>query len=117
MTEAEKDYAARCARYNPHAFYIWAKWLRVRDTVLSMDHYECQCCKNKHHRYRAANTVHHINHFKDRPDLALEIWYEDSITHKRKRNLISLCHECHEEVHARGAKAQPQAPLTEERWD
>ena len=117
MTDAEKDYAARCARHNPHAFYIWAKWLHVRDEVLRMDHYECQRCKDKHHRYRAADTVHHINHFKDRPDLALEVWYIDPATHERKRNLISLCHDCHEEVHERGA-AKPQEPaLTEERWD
>ncbi len=117
MTEAEKAYAAQCARRNPHAFYIWSRWLRVRSEVLSLDRHECQRCKDRYHRYRRADTVHHINHLRDRPDLALEIWYEEPGTHLRKRNLISLCRDCHEEVHERGAAKPPAPALTEERWD
>lgn len=119
MTREEIAYARRCAEQNPHAFYIWSRWLQVRHEVLAIDRCECQLCRTKYHRYRKATTVHHVKHFKDRPDLALEIWVDDPLTHKRTRNLISLCHACHEEVHAyRVSSAKKESkPLTEERWD
>ena len=116
LTQEETAYAQWCAAQNPHAFYIWSRWLHIRQEVLALDHGECQICRSKYHRYRMATTVHHVNHFKRRPDLALEIWADDPVTHKRERNLISLCHDCHEEVHAYRAKNVTK-PLTEERWD
>ena len=116
MTDSDKAYAARCAREDPHAFYIWSKWLRVRREVLQTDKYECQRCKALHHKYTRATTVHHVNHFKERPDLALEVWYRNPATHEQARNLISLCHDCHEEVHGY-RKRKYTEPLTEERWD
>lgn len=116
MTEKEKEYADWCAKYNPIAFYKWRRWKEVRRQVLAMDHCECQLCKNKYHRYRRATTVHHVNHFKARPDLALEIWYWDPAQHEKRRNLVSLCHDCHEEVH-NFRKPEPKPALTEERWD
>ena len=116
MTKEEKVYAQRCAEQDPHAFYIWSRWLNIRREVLSLDKNECQLCRSKYHRYRKADTVHHVNHFRDRPDLALEIWYKDPVTHKKKRNLVSLCHGCHEEVHGYRVKT-PRQPLTRERWD
>ena len=48
------------------------------------------------------------------PEMALEIWYEWHGV--RKRNLISLCHDCHEAVHGY-RKPEEKKPLTEERWD
>lgn len=119
MTREEIAYARQCAEQNPHAFYIWSRWLHIRQEVFSLDHCECQLCRTKYHRYRKATTVHHVNHFKDRPDLALEIWVDDPLRYKRTRNLISLCHACHEEVHGyrvNSAKKESK-PLTEERWD
>ena len=120
MTEREKDYAKKCARENPHAFYCWARWEKVRAAVLAYDRYECQTCRHKYHRYKKATTVHHVNHLKDHPELALEMWYHDPITHKKERNLISLCHDCHEEAHGYRCRkwSEPgDPPLTEERWD
>ena len=116
MTQSEKDYARWCVENNPHVFYKWSKWLQVRQQVLSLDRNECQLCRNKYHRYRRADTVHHVNHLKDRPDLALEIYYENPATHKRERNLIALCHDCHEEVHGYRIKNFSE-PITPERWD
>lgn len=116
MTESEKRYASWCAEHDPHKFYTWSRWLSVREEVLSADKYECQRCKEKHRRYRAADTVHHVNHFKDRPDIALERYYQDPATHEKRRNLISLCHECHEEAHGYRKRKEVE-PLTEERWD
>lgn len=115
MTKDEKIFAERCAKENPHEFYIWRRWLKVRAAVLAYDRYECQRCKALYCRYAKANTVHHVNHLKKRPELALEMWYHNPATHKRERNLVSLCHGCHEEVH--GYRKQIIEPLTEERWD
>lgn len=116
MTESERHYASWCARYDPHKFYIWSRWIAVRKAVLQADRFECQTCKTKYRRYRKADTVHHINHLKARPDLALEMYYMDPATHAKRRNLISLCHDCHEEAHGRQA-SRDQEPLTQERWD
>ena len=56
----------------------------------------------------------HVNYVKKHPEMALEIWYEWHGV--RKRNLISLCHDCHEAVHGY-RKPEEKKPLTEERWD
>lgn len=116
MTDKEIEWATHCAETVPLRFYESAAWHRVRNAVLLMDRYECQNCRNKHHQYRKATTVHHVNYFKNRPDLALEVWYTDTATGERKRNLISLCHECHDEVH-NWRRGEGTEPLTEERWD
>lgn len=117
MTDKEKEFAGWCAVHDPHKFYKWNKWLRIRDEVLKMDRNECQMCRNKYHRYRKASTVHHVNHLKNRPDLALEIWYRDPATHKDRRNLLSLCHDCHEEIHGYRKSGTEEEALTPERWD
>jgi 5-methylcytosine-specific restriction endonuclease McrA len=118
MTKQEIEFATWCANNNPLKFYESNMWHSTRRAVLKMDKYACQLCKEKYHRSRKATTVHHVNHFKDRPDLALEPWYVDRATGERKRNLISLCHECHDEVHDwRRVNRQDADPLTIERWD
>lgn len=70
------------------AFYKSKEWKKLRAAVLKLDHYECQQCKAEG-RYSKAQTVHHVHHVKDRPDLAL------TYMHEGKRNLVSLCRECH----------------------
>lgn len=117
MTQDEIDWATWCAHNDTAAFYNSPKWKRKRKEILAADHNECQCCKVKYHRYRPADTVHHINHFRDRPDLALEATYRDPATHTDKRNLISLCHECHEEAHGYRMGVSKTQPISEERWD
>lgn len=116
MTDEEKAYARWCVDNDTHKFYTWGKWLAKREEVLKMDRRECQRCRHKYKRYTEATTVHHVNHLKKRPELALEIFYEDIVAHKTRRNLISLCHDCHEEVHGYRKKNEAD-PLTEERWD
>jgi 5-methylcytosine-specific restriction endonuclease McrA len=113
MQNIEIDYVKKCISDNDiHRFYIWKPWLHVRSKVLEMDRYECQDCKAKG-KYTKANTVHHCNYVKKHPDLALEIWY--TWRGETKRNLISLCHDCHEERHGY-RKPEGKKPLTEERW-
>lgn len=96
-------------------FYRWPEWERIRVTVLEMDHHECQLCKARH-RYRKAVIVHHVEHLRERPDLALSILNPDT----GKRQLISLCRACHELQHPERmtpAYAVRSDPVTQERWD
>lgn len=113
MTQKDIDFVRRCIREDIHKFYTWGKWKRKRAEILSMDHEECQRCKAKG-IYTKATTVHHVNYVKKHPETALETYYEwRGVKH---RNLISLCHDCHEEVHGY-RKPEAEQPLTEERWD
>lgn len=113
MTQEQIDYVKKCIREDIHRFYVWGPWKKVRKKVLQMDHGECQRCKAKK-IYTKATTVHHVNYVKKHPDMALEIWYEWHGV--RKRNLVSLCHDCHEAVHGY-RKPEKKETLTEERWD
>lgn len=95
-------------------FYDWPEWEAARDSVLRMDLGECQLCKARG-RYRKAALVHHVQHLKDRPDLALSAFDPDT----GRRQLVSLCRSCHEEHHPERMRrtAPKPEPLTEERWD
>ena len=97
-----------------HDFYCSATWHRKRAAILKRDRYECQLCKARG-RYRKAELVHHVNHLKDRPDLALSVWDPDT----GERQLVSLCKRCHEEQHPESQRqfARRRPPLTSERWD
>ena len=92
-----------------YVVYKSSEWKRTRKRVLTLDKYECQHCKKKG-KYTKATVVHHINHVKDRPDLAFEIYYNG------KRNLISLCNACHEDEHPNRFQNEIKEPLTIERW-
>lgn len=116
VTEQEIAYVRRCIDTDVHLFYTWQKWLSKRAEILAMDKYECQVCRKKHHKYTKATTVHHVLHLKARPELALETWYHDPATHEDRRQLVSLCHDCHEEAHGY-RKKNNEEQLTEERWD
>ena len=84
-------------------------WRPKRAEILRRDNNECQMCKAKG-KYTAATTVHHIKHLDKYPWLALV----DS-------NLISLCSECHNEVHPEKLKKYQKKRkkdkfINEERW-
>lgn len=101
-----------CIEENIHGFYVWGKWKAKRKEVLRLDKNECQIFRRRG-KYTRATTVHHVKYVKKHPELALEIWY--TFKGKRQRNLISLCHDCHEEVHGYRKKDKKE-PLTEEKW-
>ena len=114
LTLEQITYIKKCIADNDmHRFYIWTPWLNVRETVLHMDRHECQDCK-RNGVYRRATTVHHVNHVKRHPEMALDIWY--TWKEERRRNLVSLCHDCHERRHGY-RKPEHKEPLTQERWD
>ncbi|SKB28419.1 HNH endonuclease [Acetoanaerobium noterae] len=90
---------------NEIAFYKSMVWLRKRKQILKRDNYECQHCKLKG-MYSKAETVHHIKHLKDYPELAIE-----------DNNLISLCNVCHNIVHPEKLKIIKKEIVSEERWE
>ena len=67
--------------------YKGKKWKKKRLNILRRDNYLCLECK-KYGRRREAETVHHIKHADEYPELA----YNDD-------NLISLCSSCHNKAH------------------
>ncbi len=117
MTQKQIEHVRECIRKgNMHAFYDWPPWVKIRHQVLILDKFECQRCK-EHGIYRRATVAHHRMFVKKYPELALEIWYTDT-DGTRKRNIISLCNECHEVIHGRkGSVKTKKKPLTVERWD
>ncbi len=96
-----------------HVFYTSADWLHLRRSVLEYDHFECQHCKQRG-KYTRASTVHHVRYVRKCPDLALSKWYQDE-EGRTQRNLISLCHDCHEAEHGHRRK-HVKSSLTVEQW-
>lgn len=86
------------------AFYHTSAWTKKRKRILQRDHGSCQRCRQQG-RYRKADTVHHVRHLRDAPELALT---DD--------NLVSLCSECHEAVHPEKHKTKPKGFTNVERW-
>ncbi|MDR0936629.1 MAG: HNH endonuclease [Oscillospiraceae bacterium] len=96
-----------------NSFYLSTPWLKLRQRILEQDKHECQRCRRLG-RYSPAVIVHHVNHVDTRPDLLLEEFY-DGADGERKRNLVSLCRECHKLEHGRDTRKRNRA-LTVERW-
>lgn len=101
-----------------HPFYVCGEWVSLSAYVREkLDRNECQLCKERG-KFRRAELVHHVKHVKKFPHLALDIYYVDS-DGQRKRNLISVCKDCHEYVchPERLRRPKKQTFATEERWD
>ncbi|MGJ8756257.1 HNH endonuclease [Clostridium botulinum] len=89
---------------NIKAFYNSSHWLSKRAKALERDNNECQKCKVKG-LYSEAQCVHHKEHVRKCPELALTL-----------SNLISLCNSCHDEEHPEKFNNKPKPQLNEERW-
>ncbi len=90
--------------HNIKAFYNNVLWECVRAEALERDNNECQKCKSNG-TYSKAQCVHHKEHVRKRPDLALTL-----------DNLISLCNSCHDEEHPEKFNNKPKPQLNQERW-
>ncbi|KJF26066.1 HNH endonuclease [Clostridium aceticum] len=97
---------------NLHAFYTSSYWLNLREEILKDHKYECQKCKERGF-YKKATHVHHVQYVKKHPRLALSKTY--IFQGKEYKNLIPLCHNCHEEEHDHRQRKKKKL-LTEERW-
>lgn len=96
-----------------HEFYVSPAWRRLRKEVLEEHKYECQICKSRG-LYTKANHVHHVQYVRKHPRYALSKTY--MFKGEVKKNLIPVCHNCHEELHGYRQLDKKDKPLTEERW-
>lgn len=97
-------------------FYQTDDWKDLRIDVLEEFNYECQSCL-KLGKYTRAVCVHHVNHVRKRPDLALSRYYIDKHG-KKQRQLVPLCNTCHNIEHPEkflGEKYKEKF-TNEERW-
>lgn len=85
-------------------FYHTGRWITKRRAILQRDHNQCQHCRAKG-RYTKADTVHHLKHLRDYPELALT---DD--------NLISVCENCHENIYHPEKHKKKNKTVTPERW-
>lgn len=95
-----------------YKFYKSAQWLNVRERILKESHYECEWCREKG-KISKAETVHHMQYVKKHPEQALDEYY--TYKGKRYRNLVPLCHDCHDMAHER-MKWKKREEFNEERW-
>lgn len=93
---------------NTKKFYKSKEWRKKRKEIIRRDNKECQRCKSDG-GFGRGETVHHIKHLKEYPELALV----DS-------NLISLCFTCHNIEHPEkqeGYQEKKKRFANVERWE
>lgn len=95
-----------------YKFYKSKEWKSLRDKILKENHYECEWCR-KQGKISKAETVHHIQYVKSHPDMAMQEYY--TYRGKRYRNLVALCHDCHDKAHDR-MRYRKKVQVNEERW-
>lgn len=97
-------------------FYETRAWKNVSKRIRTDDK-ECLICKARG-RYSPAEIAHHVNHLRDRPDLAFDLTYTDADGNEQ-RNIISLCRQCHEDQHPENLRRVMSSKkfMTVERWD
>ena len=100
-------------------FYNTPEWRRLRRQVLERWHGECAWCAGAAPSLVVqAEMVHHVYPVKTHPAWALSE-FVTTPEGKRVRNLVPLCHDCHDRAHQRmGYRPSPLSapPLTPERW-
>ena len=96
-----------------YKFYKTHEWRALRAAVLREHHSECAWCRERG-IVRRAETVHHVKHVDEFPELALSRVYRDETG--EHDNLVPLCHECHDRAHGRMQFAPRREQLNEERW-
>lgn len=109
-------------------FYKSKEWMKLKETILRENHYECAECRkrgiitrydvdaegNKH----LLSTVHHVQYVRKHPDLALSRTYV--YQGKEYQNLIPVCKACHNRLHPeknrRKRHKKIESFVNEERW-
>lgn len=95
-----------------YKFYKSKQWLKLKEEILTESHNECEWCK-ENGKINKATTVHHVQYVKTHPELALSRTY--TYKDKEYKNLVPLCHDCHDKAHER-MKYKKQEQFNEERW-
>ena len=97
-------------------FYKSKQWIQLKTEVLEEHHHECYICRQQG-KITRANTVHHVNYVREKPQLALSKYYIDNNGNKQL-NLIPICKACHNKVHYKDklGKLHEDKFTNEERW-
>lgn len=95
-----------------YKFYKSREWKDLKEKVLKEFNNECAWCRERG-VIAQAQEVHHVQYVKKYPELALSEYY--TYKGERKRNLIPLCHDCHDKAHKR-MKYQKKEQVNKERW-
>ncbi len=96
-----------------YRFYKSKQWIELRSEIMKEAHNECEWCR-KQGKIVTATEVHHVQYVKKHPELALSKIY--TYQGKQYKNLIALCHDCHDKAHGRMTHRPKKKPLTEEQW-
>lgn len=108
-----KNWIEQLIRENKlYKFYKHPEWIKKKEDILKRFHNECLWCKEKG-KITKAVEVHHIQYVKKYPELALDEFF--TYKGKQYRNLVPLCHDCHDRAHER-MKYKKRKQLNEERW-
>ena len=109
-------------------FYKTKEWISLKTSVLAAGHYECKICRqqgkitrydiDEQGRKHLLSTVHHVNHVRSHPELAMSRAYRDPITNEVKDNLIPVCKACHNKLHPEKRKnnSKKNCYTNVERW-
>lgn len=95
-------------------FYKSDDWLELRADVLESFHNECQECL-KLGKVTMAECVHHVNHVRRKPALALSRYYTDKDGNEQY-NLVPLCNVCHNLQHPEKLSNKTDKFTNKERW-
>ena len=100
----------------------------LKTSVLAAGHYECKICRqqgkitrydiDEQGRKHLLSTVHHVNHVRSHPELAMSRTYRDPTTNEVKDNLIPVCKACHNKLHPEKRKnnSKKNCYTNVERW-
>lgn len=104
-----------------YRFYKSREFRELRARVLEDAHHECQYCRARG-KVTKATIAHHEYYVRDYPQYALSQYVMDE--EGMHRNLVAVCHRCHEEVHANERlygwmkkKLEDKDKDIPERWD
>lgn len=98
--------------------YKTKEWRDVREEQLKADHYECQRCKHQGKyktvqgmvKYTPATLVHHDFRVRKYPQYCYSRFVNG------KRNMYSLCEQCHEIEHSGERIPMNKDEWNDERW-
>lgn len=109
-------------------FYKTKEWISLKNSVLAAGHYECKICRqqgkitrydiDEQGRKHLLSTVHHVNHVRSHPELAMSRTFRDPNTNEVKDNLIPVCKACHNKLHPEKRKnnSKKNCYTNVERW-
>lgn len=88
-------------------FYKSREWIELKTQILKENHYECVECRKQGRltrydimsdgRKKLISTVHHVQHVRKYPQLAMSRTYE--YQGRTYNNLIPVCKACHNRLH------------------